>query len=355
MKGLNRKLRSEKRGNLSTIWQQIQKSGIDLDKISNLQQMAHVLPKDTQILLRNFTSSIERGDKESVDEFYDLMGEEYPPVRVTVTGASGQIGYALLFRIARSTIFYFLIDSCISGQMLGPEQPVILQLLELPQAMKALEGVVMELQDCAFPLLHSVVQTDDPNRAFEGTDFALLVGAKPRTKGMERGDLLKENAKIFKVQGKALNDNASEDVRVIVVGNPANTNALITSHYAPKIKPSQITAMTRLDHNRGVGMLAEKTGAWVGNIEKFAIWGNHSATQYPDISHTTIEDKPAKDMIDEKWYKETFIPSVQQRGAAIINARGASRFISFFFLNLPNYSSVLPQLLMLLLNTLEIG
>jgi malate dehydrogenase len=235
-----------------------------------------------------------------------------PPVRVAVTGASGQIGYALLFRIA-------------SGEMLGDDQPVILHLLELPgPPMKALEGVVMELQDCAFPTLKSVVTADDPNRGFEGVNYALLVGAKPRTKGMERGDLLKENAKIFKVQGEALNKNAAKGVKVLVVGNPANTNAMITSHYAPNIPPSQITAMTRLDHNRGIGQLSLKTGANALEIQQFTIWGNHSATQYPDISHTLIKGKPAKDIIDKKWYLDTFIPTVQQRGAAVIAARGAS-------------------------------
>jgi len=234
------------------------------------------------------------------------------PVRVAVTGASGAIGYALLFRIA-------------SGQMLGSQQPVILQLLELPQAMNALQGVVMELQDCAFPLLHSVVTSDDPNKAFAGADYAVLVGAKPRTKGQERGDLLKENGKIFEVQGKALNDNASKDVKVLVVGNPANTNAMITSHFAPKIAPQNITAMTRLDHNRGLAQLALKTGAKVTDIQRFCIWGNHSATQYPDISHTQIAGKWARDVIkDDKWVREKFIPAVQQRGAAIIAARGAS-------------------------------
>jgi len=237
---------------------------------------------------------------------------EKPPVRVAVTGASGQIGYALLFRIA-------------SGEMLGKDQPVSLQLLELPPAMKALQGVTMELNDCAFPLLRGIVQTDDPNKAFEGADFALLVGAKPRTKGMERNDLLRDNAKIFEVQGKALNQTANPNVKVLVVGNPANTNAMITSHYAPKLNPKNITAMMRLDHNRGVGMLAEKTGAKVSEIEKFTVWGNHSATQYPDISHTLINGKPAGSLInDDKWVIESFIPAVQQRGAAIINARGAS-------------------------------
>jgi len=233
-------------------------------------------------------------------------------VRVTVTGASGQIGYALLFRIA-------------SGQMLGPDQPVILQLLELPQALKPLQGVAMELQDCAFPLLKGIVQTDDANRAFEGTDYALLVGAKPRTKGMERGDLLRENAKIFSVQGKAIDQHANKNIKVLVVGNPANTNALIAASNAKSINPANFSAMTRLDHNRGLAQLAEKLSCGVDEIEKFAIWGNHSATQYPDISHATLRGKPIKDLInDQKWVTDKFIPDVQQRGAAIINARGSS-------------------------------
>lgn len=238
--------------------------------------------------------------------------ESKQPVRVTVTGASGQIGYSLLFRIA-------------SGEMLGKDQPVILQLLELPQAVKPLEGVAMELHDCAFPLLRGVVTTSEVKQAFEGSDYALLVGAKPRSKGMERGDLLKENAKIFQEQGKALNDAANKTVKVVVVGNPANTNAMIASHFAPSIPTSQITAMTKLDHNRGLAQLAMKTGSRVSHIEKFCIWGNHSATQYPDISNCQINGKWAKDLIkDDKWVKETFIPTVQQRGAAIIAARGSS-------------------------------
>jgi len=209
--------------------------------------------------------------------------------------------------------------------MLGKDQPVHLNLLELPPAMKALQGVTMELNDCAFPLLRSVVQTDDANKGFEGADYALLVGAKPRSKGMERNDLLRDNAKIFEVQGKALNQTANSHVKVLVVGNPANTNAMITSHYAPKINAKNITAMMRLDHNRGIGMLAEKTGSKVTDIEKFAVWGNHSATQYPDISHTLIQAKAAGGVIkDDKWVTDVFIPAVQQRGAAIINARGAS-------------------------------
>jgi malate dehydrogenase len=248
----------------------------------------------------------QTSDKKVEEEFVFKQ-----PVRVAVTGASGQIGYSLLFRIA-------------SGEMLGDDQPVILQLLELPAAMKSLEGVLMELQDCAFPLVKNVIITDDVNKGFEGTNFALLVGAKPRAKGMERADLLKENAKIFKVQGEALDRNAAKNVKVLVVGNPANTNAMITSHYAPSIPPANITAMTRLDHNRGVGQLQLKTGANPLEIQQFAIWGNHSTTQYPDISHTIIRGKPAKDIIDRKWYTDTFIPTVQQRGAAVINLRGAS-------------------------------
>jgi len=229
-----------------------------------------------------------------------------------VTGASGQIGYSLLFRIA-------------SGEMLGKDQPVILHLLELTPALKSLQGVSMELNDCAFPLLHGIVQTDDVNKAFEGADYALLVGARPRSKGMERGDLLKANAEIFSVQGKALNDNANKDVKVLIVGNPANTNAMITSHFAPKLDPRNIHAMMRLDHNRALSQLAEKTGAKVGDIQKVAVWGNHSATQYPDVSFATINGKNAKQAInDDKWITDTFIPVVQQRGAAIIAARGSS-------------------------------
>ena len=233
------------------------------------------------------------------------------PVRVTVTGAAGQISYGLLFRIA-------------SGDMLGPDQPVILQLLEIPPAMNALNGVVMELDDCAFPLLKGIVATDDPNVAFKDSDFALLVGAMPRKKGMERKDLLTANSKIFSVQGKAINDNAKKDIRVLVVGNPANTNALITMANAPTIKHGNITAMTRLDHNRAISQLATQTGADSTAITKLTIWGNHSATQYPDISQTQIDGKAATDAVEDAWYKETFIPTVQKRGAAIIEARGLS-------------------------------
>ncbi len=233
------------------------------------------------------------------------------PVRVTVTGAAGQISYGLLFRIA-------------AGDMLGPDQPVILQLLEIPPAMNALQGVVMELDDCAFPLLHGIVATDDPNVGFADSDYALLVGAMPRKKGMERKDLLEANSKIFSVQGKAINEHAKKDIKVLVVGNPANTNALITMANAPSIKHGNITAMTRLDHNRALSQLAAKTGTHSTQIKKMTIWGNHSATQYPDISDATIAGKPATDAVDDTWYKETFIPTVQKRGAAIIEARGAS-------------------------------
>jgi malate dehydrogenase len=233
------------------------------------------------------------------------------PARVAITGAAGQIGYQLSFRIA-------------SGQMLGTDQPVILQLLEIPPALGALKGVEMELRDCAFPTLEDVVATDDPAVAFKDADFALLVGAKPRGPGMERKDLLTENAKIFSVQGKALNDHASRDARILVVGNPANTNALIAMSNAPDLKPQNFTAMTRLDHNRALSQLAEKTGAAVRDIRRMTIWGNHSATQYPDISHATVAGKAASGLVDQGWIADTFIPTVQQRGAAIIKARGAS-------------------------------
>lgn len=233
------------------------------------------------------------------------------PVRVTVTGAAGQISYGLLFRIA-------------SGDMLGPDQPVILQLLEIPPAMNALQGVVMELDDCAFPLLKGVVATDDPNVAFKDSDFALLVGAMPRKKGMERKDLLTANSKIFSVQGKAIDQHAKKDIRVLVVGNPANTNALITMANAPSIKPGNITAMTRLDHNRAISQLATKLDVDSTLVSKMTIWGNHSATQYPDISNTVVDGKPAADLVDQDWYRDDFIPTVQKRGAAIIEARGAS-------------------------------
>jgi malate dehydrogenase len=233
------------------------------------------------------------------------------PVRVTVTGAAGQIGYALLFRIA-------------SGEMLGKDQPVILQLLEITPALGALQGVVMELEDCAFPLVHGLVPTDDPNVAFKDTDYALLVGSRPRSKGMERKDLIEANAAIFSVQGKAISDHASRGVKVLVVGNPANTNALIAQRNAPGIDPRQFTAMTRLDHNRAAAQLAARTGKHVTDVAGLCIWGNHSATQYPDIAAATVAGKAALELVDNAWYSDTFIPQVQQRGAAIIEARGAS-------------------------------
>jgi malate dehydrogenase len=233
------------------------------------------------------------------------------PVRVAVTGAAGQISYSLIFRIA-------------TGDMLGPDQPVILQLLEIPPAMNALQGVVMELNDCAFPLVHGIVATDDPNVAFKDIDYALLVGAKPRGPGMERSDLLKGNAAIFSVQGKALNGNANRNVKVLVVGNPANTNALIALKNAPDLNPRNFCAMMRLDHNRSLAQLAEKTGSHVTDIKHMVVWGNHSSTQYPDISFATVKGKPVKELVDNNWYVETFIPTVQQRGAAIIKARGSS-------------------------------
>lgn len=233
------------------------------------------------------------------------------PVRVAVTGAAGQIGYALLFRIA-------------AGDMLGPDQPVILHLLEITPALPALNGVVMELNDCAFPTLHGVVATDDANVAFKDVDYALLVGARPRGPGMERKDLLEANGAIFGPQGKAINDHAKRDVRVLVVGNPANTNALIAQQNAPDLDPRCFTAMVRLDHNRAISQLAEKTGALNTDIAKVTIWGNHSSTQYPDIHQTTVKGKLALSLVDQAWYGDTFIPLVQQRGAAIIKARGAS-------------------------------
>jgi malate dehydrogenase len=233
------------------------------------------------------------------------------PLRVTITGAAGQIGYQLAFRIA-------------SGQMLGADQPVILQLLEIPPALPALQGVVMELDDCAFPTLAGVVATDDPNTAFKDSDYALLVGARPRGPGMERKDLLEANAQIFSVQGKAINDHASRDIRVLVVGNPANTNALIASSNAPDIDAGNFTAMTRLDHNRAAAQLAQKTGKHVNDIQCMTIWGNHSATQYPDVNHATVDGTAATELVDQNWLADEFIPLVQQRGAAIIAARGAS-------------------------------
>jgi len=233
------------------------------------------------------------------------------PVRVTITGAAGQIGYQLAFRIA-------------SGQMLGADHPVILQLLEIPPALPALHGVVMELDDCAFSTLAGVVATDDPNEAFKDSDYALLVGARPRGPGMERKDLLEANAAIFSVQGKAMNDHASKDVRVLVVGNPANTNALIAQSNAPDLNPRNFTAMTRLDHNRACAQLAAQTGKHVDDVRRMTIWGNHSATQYPDIHHATVGGEPALDQVDQAWLADEFIPVVQQRGATIIKARGAS-------------------------------
>jgi malate dehydrogenase len=234
-----------------------------------------------------------------------------PPVKVTITGAAGQIGYQLAFRIA-------------SGQMLGADQPVALQLLEIPPALPALNGVVMELEDCAFRTLTGVVATDQPDVAFKDSDYALLVGARPRGPGMERKDLLEANAAIFSVQGKAINEHANRDIRVLVVGNPANTNALITRSNAPDIDPANFTAMTRLDHNRAIAQLAQKAGCHVSDIRRMTIWGNHSATQYPDVHHAEVGGKPATDLVDETWLAEEFIPVVQQRGAAIIAARGAS-------------------------------
>ncbi|NIV17593.1 MAG: malate dehydrogenase [Woeseiaceae bacterium] len=233
------------------------------------------------------------------------------PVRVTITGAAGQIGYQLAFRIA-------------SGQMLGDDQPVILQLLEITPALDALNGVMMELNDCAFDTLAGIVATDDPDAAFKDSDYALLVGARPRGPGMERKDLLEANAAIFSVQGKAINEHAARNIRVLVVGNPANTNALITSANAPDIDPRNITAMTRLDHNRAISQLAEKTGRHVSDIRQMTIWGNHSATQYPDVFHATVGGTAAIELVDEAWLANEFIPVVQQRGAAIIKARGAS-------------------------------
>jgi len=233
------------------------------------------------------------------------------PVRVAITGAAGQISYSLLFRIA-------------SGDMLGKDQPIILQLLEITPALEALKGVAMELDDCAFPLLAGIVQTDDPNVAFKDADYALLVGARPRGPGMERKDLLEANAAIFSVQGKAINDNANPNIKVLVVGNPANTNSLIAQRNAPNINPRQFTAMTRLDHNRAMAQLAAQTGTTVNDVKKITIWGNHSATQYPDISQATVKGAAAEGLVDRQWYETTYIPVVQQRGAAIIKARGAS-------------------------------
>lgn len=233
------------------------------------------------------------------------------PIRVAVTGAAGQIGYQLTFRIA-------------AGDMLGPDQPVSLHLLEIPPAMGALDGVVMELRDCAFPLLHDVVTSDRAEEAFDGVDVAILVGARPRGPGMERSDLLSANAAIFSVQGKALDAKASRDVKVLVVGNPANTNALIASSNAPGLDRRQFSAMTRLDHNRAISQLAAKAGAHPTEVRRMTIWGNHSTTQYPDLGHSTVAGRPARELVDGDWVRNDFIPTVQKRGATIIKARGAS-------------------------------
>ncbi len=233
------------------------------------------------------------------------------PVRVTVTGAAGQISYSLLFRIA-------------AGQMLGPDQPVILQLLEITPAMQALEGVVMELDDCAFPLVAGIETSDDADVAFKDANYAMLVGARPRGPGMERADLLAANGGIFKVQGKAISANANRDIKVVVVGNPANTNAWTCMSCAPDIDPRNFTAMTRLDHNRAMAQLAQQTNSTVSDVNRVTIWGNHSTTQYPDLSNATVEGKSALDLVDRGWYENDYIPSVAKRGAAIIDARGAS-------------------------------
>ncbi len=233
------------------------------------------------------------------------------PVRIAVTGAAGQIGYALLFRLA-------------SGDMLGSDQPIILHLLEITPALEALQGVVMELNDGAFPLLQGIVATDDAAVAFKGVNYAYLVGSRPRGPGMERSDLLTANGAIFEPQGKALNDNAARDVKVLVVGNPANTNALIAMSNAPDLDPKCFTAMVRLDHNRAMSQLAEKTGAHSSDVKKMIIWGNHSSTQFPDLNHSSVNGAAALSKVDQSWYEDTFIPQVQSRGAAIIKARGAS-------------------------------
>jgi malate dehydrogenase len=239
------------------------------------------------------------------------MSKNERPVTVTVTGAAGQIAYALLFRIA-------------SGQLLGPRTPVRLQLLEIPQAVKAAEGTAMELDDCAFPLLHSIEITDNIDRGFDGANVALLVGARPRGKGMERADLLEANGGIFGPQGAALNAHAADDVRVLVVGNPANTNALIARAHAPDIPAERFTAMMRLDHNRAVSQLADRLTVPVTAVRKLTVWGNHSSTQYPDITHAEVQGKAASELVDESWVREEFIPTVAGRGAAVIEARGAS-------------------------------
>ena len=234
-----------------------------------------------------------------------------PAVRVAITGAAGNIGYAAAFRVA-------------AGNMLGIDQPVILKLIEIPPALDTLKGVEMELRDCAFPLLQDIICTADVNEGFGDVDYVLSIGSKPRTKGMERADLLSENGKIFGPQGKAINDNASKDVKVLVVGNPANTNALIAANNAPDLDPSQFTSMMRLDHNRAISQLASKTGAAVTSIKQMVVWGNHSLSQFPDIGHCTVDGKAANSLVDDAWYKDEFMPKVQKRGAEIINARGAS-------------------------------
>lgn len=233
------------------------------------------------------------------------------PLKVAITGAAGNIGYAMAFRIA-------------AGDMLGPDQPVILQLIEITPAMQALNGVVMELNDCAFPLLQGIVATDNLDEGFDGTNFAMLVGARPRGPGMERKDLIGANGKIFAPQGKAIDTRAADDVRVLVVGNPANTNALIAASQAKRLDRKQFTAMTRLDHNRALSQLSEKTGVHSTSIKRMTIWGNHSSTQYPDLHHCVVDGKDALDLVDRSWYTDNFIPTVQKRGAAIIEARGAS-------------------------------
>ena len=233
------------------------------------------------------------------------------PVHIAVTGAAGQISYSLLFRLA-------------SGSLLGPEQPIVLHLLEIPPALPVLEGVVMELKDCAYPLLRQVIITDDPKVAFKDVDYAFLVGARPRSAGMERKDLLEVNAAIFSVQGKALNEVAHRGVKVLVTGNPANTNALIALKNAPNLSPSNFSAMTRLDHNRAISLLAEKCGVLTTDIKNMIIWGNHSTTQYPDLHHAKVKERDALDLVDHDWFVNDFITTVQQRGAAIIKARGQS-------------------------------
>jgi len=247
------------------------------------------------------------------NNYEQALADQSEPIRVAISGAAGQIGYALLYRIA-------------CGYVFGPKTPVILQLLELPQAQGALKGVEMELRDCAFPSLVNVICTDDPNVAFEGVDYALLVGGQPRTQGMERADLLLKNADIFSVQGKALSKTGKgKNTRVLVVGNPANTNAMIAARNSPNIPAENFTAMTRLDHNRGLGQLVEKVGCAVEDIKQFAIWGNHSPTQFPSLTHATIHGKPAQEVVnDDEWYKNTFTPVVQKRGAAVLTARGSS-------------------------------